>query len=105
MASKSVSPTRSTKRPSKVMAGWCSTSRKSAERRWSSRVGSPVHSLVASMRPVNLVSRQWSKSQSMAPRMSLNRPRTQVTIMCRARNSASVCPGSNIQVAIDLLSW
>jgi hypothetical protein len=30
----------------------------------------------------------------------LNRPRTQVTIMCRARNSASVCPGSKIQVAI-----
>jgi SnoaL-like domain len=30
--------------------------------------------------------------------MSLNRPRTHVTIMWRARNSASVCPGSNIQV-------
>src|SRR2546425_12154076 len=35
--------------------------------------------------------------------MSLNRPRTQLTIMCRARNSASVCPGSKIQVAIQVL--
>src|SRR5437899_583912 len=31
--------------------------------------------------------------------MSLNKPRTHVTIMCRARNSASVWPGSKIQVS------
>jgi hypothetical protein len=31
---------------------------------------------------------------------SLNRPLTQVTIMCRARNWASVWPGSKIQVGM-----
>src|SRR5437588_2614310 len=34
--------------------------------------------------------------------MSLNSPRTQVTIMWRARNSASGWPGSKIQVDIRL---
>ena len=51
--------------------------------------------------PSKVASRQRSQSNSSRPWMSLNSPRTQLTIMCRARNSASVWPGSKIQVAIS----
>src|SRR5437588_3463118 len=96
-----VSAMRSVNRPLKLIFGWLSTSRKSALRRWASRAGSPVQTPVASISPSNVASRQWSQSSSSCPWMSLKRPRTQVTIMWRARNSASVCPGSKIQVAIQ----
>src|SRR3954452_20923915 len=81
--------------------GWFSTSRKSALRRWASRAGSPVQIPVASISPWKVASRQLSQSSSSRPWMSLKRPRTQVTIMWRARNSASVWPGSKIQVDIS----
>ena len=41
-------------------------------------------------------------SNSSVPLMFLNEPRTSVTIMCRALNSAEVCPGSNVHFAIDV---
>src|SRR5450755_1514104 len=95
-----VGPTRSVKPPVKVMLGWFSTSKKSALRRCASRSGSPVHSLVASKWPSKRVCLQSPRSKSSSPRMSLKRPRTQVTIMCRARNSASEWPGSKIHLAM-----
>ena len=52
--------------------------------------GLPVQIFVASIRPAKVDCRQLSQSNSRLPWMSLNRPRTQVTIMWRARNSASV---------------
>src|SRR3954453_12674639 len=60
----------------------------------------PVQSRVASISPSKVASRQLSQSNSSRPWMSLNWPRTQVTIMWSARNSAAVWPGSKIQVAI-----
>ena len=95
-----LSAVRSVKRPLKLILGWFSTSRKSALRRWASRAGSPVQIPVASISPSKVAPRQRSQSSSSRPWMFLNRPCTQVTIMCRARNSASVCPGSKIQVDI-----
>src|SRR5205085_10014417 len=93
-----VSPVRSTKRPRKEIVGWRSTSRKSALRRWASRSGWPVQMVRASITPSKLAVRGSVGSNSSLPWMSLNRPRTHVTIMWRARKAASVCPGSRIQV-------
>src|SRR3954454_13077776 len=96
-----VLPVRSVKRPRNAMIGWFSTSRKSGLRRCPSRSGSPVQMPRASISPSKRAARQCSQSSSSVPWMSLNSPRTQVTIMWRARNSASVCPGSKIHVDIS----
>ncbi len=85
-----VAPVRSLKRPAKLIVGWFAASRKSALRRCSSRAGSPVQMAVALISPANVASRLRSQSSSSWPWMSLNKPRTQVTIMWRALNSASV---------------
>jgi len=42
---------------------------------------------------------------SIEPCTSLNSPRTQVTIMWRALNSASVCPGSKVQRSMCAPLW
>src|SRR5262249_10958498 len=44
-----------------------------------------------------------SGSNCSEPYTSLKCPRTQETIMCRARNSAAVCPDSKTQVAMTNL--
>src|SRR5262245_41381406 len=46
-----------------------------------------------------------SGSNSRDPCTSLKCPRTHDTIMCRARNSAAVCPGSNTHLAMTNLRW
>src|SRR5262249_20671955 len=100
VTSKSLVPTHLLAVVLKVMVRCWATSRKSLLRRWLSRWGSPVHRLcawiVASMD-------RWSGlsgSNSSEPCTSLKWPRTQDTIMCRARNSAAVWPGWKSQVGM-----
>src|SRR5262249_48615604 len=85
------------------MAGCLPASRKSLPRRWSSRWGSPVHSLWASSAASTDSRAGSSGSNSSEPCTSLTCPRTQDTIMWRARNSAAVCPGSKTQVVMTNL--
>jgi hypothetical protein len=66
-ALKLLSPTRSVKRPAKVISGWFSTSKKWALRKCASRSGSPIQILVASMTPVKVVFRQSATSKSTRP--------------------------------------
>src|SRR5882724_412696 len=92
----SVLPTR----PLKRIWGWRSTSRKSALRRWASRSGSPVHRPRVSMIASTDAEVGCFSSKTRLPRTFLKCPRTYVTIMWRAQNSAAVCPGSKNHLAI-----
>jgi hypothetical protein len=60
-----------------VAVGWCSTSKKSADRRWSSRLWSPELTLRMSMVTWTLES-FGSSATTTAPSMPVNRPRTLV---------------------------
>src|SRR5664279_2249257 len=85
------------------MVGWFSTSRKSALFRWASRSGSPVQSPRASISTLTEEFFGFAGSNSSVPCTLLKCPRTQVTIMCRAQNSAAVCPGSKNHLAMTRL--
>src|SRR5438552_10278405 len=80
------------------MFGYFSTSRKSPERRWSSRFGSLVSSEAASMSTstdefVGLFSSRLSFTSNL-----LNRPLTVVIIICFAENCTAEWAGSSAQM-------
>ena len=96
----SVAPTRLATLPRKRISGCRSTSRKSGDLRCASRCASPVHTARASMTASTDAESGSSLSKIRLPCTFLNCPRTQVTIMWRAQNSADVWPGSKNHFAM-----
>ena len=66
---------------SKLSSGYCSASKKSAERRWPSRWGSLV-STEATLTVPRAVAAERSSPTSRTPVKSLNSPRTVAMPMC-----------------------
>src|SRR5436309_526108 len=87
----------------KVIYGECSTSKKSAERKCSSRCTLCVLTLAASIWMSALERVRSCSSNSTVPLNSSNCPRTVATIICRPVKPMCVCPASNCQFIHCLL--
>ena len=85
------------RRLSKVMDGYFAASKKSEDRRCSSRRGSPVISVVTSMLALTEESFGSSPASTMVPESPVKRPLTVDTIMWRTPNSTRLCAGSICQ--------
>ena len=90
------SPSRVTPVLVKVMSGYCSLSKKSPERRWSSRCCWPVLMLLATMLTSTLELAGVAVSTWAVPVNSLNWPRTVATIAWRALKPRRLCAGSMV---------
>ena len=90
------SPSRVTSVEVNVMSGYCSLSKKSPERRWSSRCCWPVSMLLATMLISTLELAGLAVSTCAVPVNSLKEPRTVATIAWRALKPSRVCAGSMV---------
>jgi hypothetical protein len=79
------------------MVGWVVISRKSAERRWSSRWGLLVSMEVRSIVAVT-VEASGSEARTISPSKRVKWPRTLLTIMWRAVKATSEWTGSIVHV-------
>src|SRR6266852_6013382 len=77
-------------RLSKVIVGWLATSKKSGERRCSSRCGSPVIKVMTSIAALTDERFGSSAASTMVPEMPVNCPLTFDSIMCRTLNWAKL---------------
>ena len=82
------------RRLSNVIDGYFATSKKSGERRCSSRCGSPVIRVVTSIAALTEEYFGSSPASMMVPEIPPNRPLTFETIMCRMLNSVRLWAGS-----------
>ena len=87
----------------KVISGYCSTSKKSAERRWPSRCSTPVLSEAAAIVNEPVAAVGFSGSSCRLPDTVPNLPRTVVTIMCLAAKITSVWVVSRFQVVVAMV--
>src|SRR5688572_11283350 len=82
----------------KAIVGKLSMSRKSAERRWPSRWGSPVSMLAAPISALTDEEPRLASSRAMVPATFAKRPLTVENIMCLTASSTTEWEGSIAQV-------
>ena len=88
----------------KVISGKVATSKKSGERRWSSRCCQLVSTLAVLMLTATADAAGSAASYSTVPSKSSKTPRTVLIIMCLAAKPTLLCELSNVQVLIVLCS-
>ena len=87
----------------KVIAGHVAASKKSGERRWSSRCCQLVVTVAVWMATTTLDAAGFASSYSMVPSKSSKLPRTVLIIMCLAEKPTRLWELSNVQVLIGLI--